>query len=402
MKVTTIAEHQNLDFEEIPNASQLYEYKDKKLCTSYFIGVDWVINEKLALYVEPKLNESTQQTNYLKMLFDALKHPEILGHTKDLFEIKFEEKTIEIDQKQDLLTPLLVVHFLGLVQKIVKKGLKKSYYKVEKNLVAKTKGKILVNETIKKNIVKNDILKSYCTYEEFGFDNLENKLLKKTLFFIQRYLPAISQIEQNNSFITNTFAYILPAFENVSEKIELHQIKNSKFNIFYKEYEEAIHLAKLILKRFGYNINNTHETGKIQIPPFWIDMSKLFELYVLGLLKDSFGKNLLYHVKVRGHELDFLLNTSEHKIVIDSKYKPFYAKNSQSCKKEDVRQLSGYARLTKVYEILEKPKNEIIDCLIIYPDQINGIENFKKCNFYAQEIKKFTKFYKIAIKLPLV
>ena len=82
------------------------------------------------------------------MLFSCLKHPEVAQNTEGLFEIKFENPFIEIEQKQDLLTPLLVVQFLQVVKSIVRKGLKKSYYKVERNLNARVKGKVLVAENV--------------------------------------------------------------------------------------------------------------------------------------------------------------------------------------------------------------------------------------------------------------
>lgn len=398
-----IAEHSFFDIPEdmqgyTLHPTKLAKYTEKQGQASYFIGVDWVLHGELALYVEPKLNKEAQETNYLKMLFDALKHPDVWAHTSNLFEIKFEDTPIEIRQEQDLLTPLLVVHFLGLMQQIVRKGLKKSYYRVEKNLVAKTKGKILVNQTIKKNVVKNDILKTYCSYDEFGFDSLENRLLKKALLFVQRYLPTIPQVGKDNTFIDNTLHYILPAFESVSGEIELHDIKHSKFNAFYKEYAEAIRLAKLILQRFGYNITKTTEQGKIKTPPFWIDMAKLFELYVLGLLKDDFGNLIEYHKRGNYGETDFLLK--EPKMVIDAKYKVYYGEKftgQEPWKRDniakDIRQLSGYARDTEILKVLDVQETEIVPCLIVYPNQ-NQI--LLRC----EPITEFSKFYKLGVKLP--
>ena len=116
------------------------------------------------------------------MLFSALKHPEVAKHTEDLYEIKWKDSPIEISQQQDLLTPLLVVQYLSLVKEIVRKGLKKSYYKVERNLHAKVKGKVLISQTIKQNLLKNKPLHTYCSFDEFGLNNLENKLLKKALY----------------------------------------------------------------------------------------------------------------------------------------------------------------------------------------------------------------------------
>ncbi|HNK95173.1 MAG TPA: hypothetical protein PKK42_19220, partial [Leptospiraceae bacterium] len=375
---------------------------ERSILTSYFIGVDWIEENVQAVYVEPKLNkDNKEQTNYLQMLFSALKHPEVSSHTEDLFEIKFDKPYIEIDSQQDLLTPLLIVQFLQIVKQIVRKGLKKSYYKVENNLYSKVKGKLLVSKTIKQNTFKNKTLHSYCSYDEFGVNCLENRLLKKALVFIRSYLPKIKNLNAGQ-FIENTFNYILPAFNDVSEDVEINTIKHSKANAFFKEYSEGIRLAKLILKRFGYNIVNT-QSEKIKVPPFWIDMSKLFELYVLGLLKDRFGRAVTYHFTTNRNELDYLLNTDELKIVIDAKYKLAYNNSSII---EDMRQISGYARLKSVYKELDiAPKSNrqppIIDCLIIFPDQNNGQEDIKIECLKTKKISRFMNFFKYSIKLPL-
>jgi 5-methylcytosine-specific restriction enzyme subunit McrC len=365
--------------------------------TGYFIGVDWIEMNQSALYVAPKLNHLDKEVDFIKMLFSSLRHSDVAKEINELFEVKWELPFIEIEQKQDLLTPFLVVEFLSLIKTIVRKGLKKSYYKVEQNLHSKVKGKILVGKSIKLNLQQNKNLFTYCTYDEFGLNNKENRLLKKALTFVKRYLPNYSQLI-NHKELQNTFNYLNPAFQEVSDEIDLNEIKHSKTNVFYKEYEPAIHLAKQILKRFGYNISNT-EKDKIKTPPFWIDMSKLFELYALGLLKDRFYNQVKYQYKYYGNELDFLLNSHEYQMVIDAKYKMTYLNGSHD---EDIRQVAGYARLRKIYNILDKNQGEVIDCLIIHPDQENGLDNLANVNLKATEIKQYFDVYKIGIKLPYI
>jgi 5-methylcytosine-specific restriction enzyme subunit McrC len=375
------------------------------IANSYFIGVDWIVENERAIYIEPKLNKDcTQQTDYLKMLFSALKHSDIAKHTEDLFEIRGDKPTIPITQEQDLLTPLLVVQFLRIVKEIVRKGLKKSYYKVEDNLYAKVKGKVLVSKTIKHNHVKNKPLHTYCSYDEFGLNGLENRLLKKALVFVQRFLPTIKNL-QTEKYTSEIFNYINPAFEFVSDEVSLHDVKNTKTNVFYKEYEEAVKLAKLILKRFGYNISNTQEKT-IHTPPFWIDMSNLFELYVLGLLKDTYGKDVLYGKKEA--ELtyglpDYLITKSDSKCIADAKYKPLY-NNSSNYDIENIRQLSGYARDKKVFDKLDKSPTEIIDCVLIYPLPIsnNSSVEFKIDLEQAEDLGSFVQFKKLGVPIPVI
>ena len=365
--------------------------------TGYFIGLDWLETNKSAVYVAPKLNDGTREVDFISMLLASLKHEAVTKEIEELFVVKWNKPTIEITQKKDLLTPFLVVEFLSLLKQIVREGLKKSYYQVEHNLQGRVKGKVQVSKTTKHNLVKNKNLFTYCSFDKFGINNKENRLLKKALQFIKRYLPKYAQLN-NQKELQNTFNYINPAFTLVSDKIEIIEIKHTKTNVFYKEYEQALYLAKLILKRFGYNISNTVKDN-IQSPPFWIDMTKLFELYVLGLLKDRFHNQVQFQYKFYGNELDYLLNSEQYQMVIDAKYKLKYLNGKYN---EDIRQVSGYARLKRVYDALNKKQGEVIDCLIIHPDQDNGFENLLDVNLDQIEVDHFYDVYKVGIKLPLV
>jgi len=411
------------DVKEKSPCLSIYKNQDEKyhLNLSYYVGIDWIPNTKQPIYVAPKLNtklnldgttdknvtfDEIKQTDYLGMLFSALSHPDIdAKSSEDLFHINWQAEQIEITQEIDLLTPLIVVQFLRIVQEIVRKGLKKSYYKVEQNLYSRVKGKILVGQTIKQNHFKNKPLNTICSFEEFGVNGFENRLLKKALIFISRYLP-ILEIPNSEKYITEVFDYIMPAFEFVTDEVSLNEIKHSKTNTFYKEYEEGIRLAKLILRRFGYNINLTTEQT-IKTPPFWIDMSKLFELYVLGLLKDRFGNEVVYQFQGNYGQPDFLL--TKQQIIVDAKYKIYYNeefKGQEQWKRNiianDIRQVSGYGRdkniLSKI-EISEIDQlTSVPKCLIIYPDH-----NCKDITFINQtEIKEFVNFYKVPINLPLL
>ncbi|PIQ50036.1 MAG: hypothetical protein COW03_02140 [Cytophagales bacterium CG12_big_fil_rev_8_21_14_0_65_40_12] len=368
-----------------------------KIETSYFIGVDWIVPERAAICISPKLNKQNSEVDFIKMLFSCLRHSDLATEINELFEVKWNEPPIEIEQKRDLLTPFLVVEFLSLIKTIVRKGLKKSYYRVEQNLNSRVKGKISVGKTIKQNLLQNKNLYTVCTFEEYGLNNLENRLLKKALTFVKRYLPNYTQLASHRE-LTDTFNFINPAFHTVSDEIELSEIKSTKVNAFYKEYKPAMDLAKLILKRFGYNISNTKKQI-IKTPPFWIDMSKLFELYALGLLKDRFQKQVQFQFKGSGSELDFLLNHPEFKMVIDTKYKLKYLNGVNH---EDIRQVSGYARLEKVYETLGIEKGKTIDCLIIYPDQENGFDNLEEINLRDTVIPKYYDIFKLGLKLPTI
>ncbi len=299
------------------------------------------------------------------------------------------------------------------MQAIVKKGLKKSYYKIEQNLDGRVKGKILIGNTVKQNHFKNKMSKAWCTYEEFGVNNFENRLLKKALVFVDRYLPTLN-FGTSQSYSTDLFNYINPAFHNVSAEVSIDDVKHYKENSFYREYKEALTTAKLILRRFGYNIDNIQMNGLTKSPPFWIDMSKLFELYVLGILKDQYYSEILYgkkEAKANYGLPDYLLKKQGEQMIIDAKYKLLY--NSEAFLEdenknirskydiENIRQIAGYARDKQVLSIIGKNENDVVKCLIIYPKERLGIIEDLQLNNITP-ITQFSHFYKLGISLPKV
>ena len=141
-------------------------------------------------------------------------------------------------------------------------------------------------------------------------------MLKKAFQFTIAYLDFNKKLfGNNNANFTEIINFCRPAFESVSDDIEAFQIKQFKTNPFFKEYKEGTQLAKLILKRYAYNISNTSKET-LTTPPYWIDMPKLFELYAYKFLKGRFVQNnsLKYHLRTHGNELDFLIDFNDTKM----------------------------------------------------------------------------------------
>ena len=412
------------------------------ISSDYFVGIDWLTKDKNRyIQVEPKLNNKVVESfekvsdtdsekvsekeieqwdketkdqintsgneyevNVIGMLMQIMSHPEVSKHTDNLLLIDWEDKEIEVTQKQDLLMPFLVVKFLNLLKDIVRKGLKKSYYKEQKNLRNRVKGKILVGQQIKQNIFKNKLTHTVCEYQVFGEDFLENRFLNKVFIFCTNYVEN-NLIYFKNNDISWLINYIRPSFEYIGSEISIHEIKNYRHNPFFKEYKEAIKIGQQILKRFSYNITKTTEE-KISTPPFWIDMPKMFELYVYAqLLKDNpelTVNNLNYQFGTHGNSLDFLISTGDEKIVVDTKYKLKYNYGQIH---EDIRQVAGYARLNKVRKkVGMENSNEEIPCLIIYPKPIGNIldNNLNLKSILMREINAYHNVFKLGISLPVM
>jgi len=370
------------------------------LWSSYYIGIDWIKENESYIAVEPKI----ENLDYVKMFVHCLHHSEISKFIKDVYHVDFEKPQIETQNANWDLTPFLVVHFLSLVETITKHGLKSNYIFREENLNSKIKGKIIFSQHLKKNIVSKREDRIYCHFQEYSTDCLENRLLKKALLFVQSY-TAKHLDKEKYKLLFQKQNRLLSAFNNISENISYSEIKRIKINALYKEYVEAIDLAKQILRRFGYSYINTDKTDEKKLPPFWIDMSKLFELYVYSLLKDAYGSKIIYQLsedgkrQTRGHYGDIDFMKLDDKILIDTKYKEIYTQDGKY-DIDNIRQLSGYARDRKVLEKLNiTSDNEVVDCVIIYPDKAAN-DNFKNRELKEKNIKQFTKFYKCGVKLP--
>ena len=374
---------------------------EEEVClqAGFYVGALWLVKHHKFVYIAPKMNyrEASVEIDFLKMLLEIYTADIEEKHTRDLVKIYWKEPQITIEQQKDFLTPFLVVQFLQLLKRITRKGLKKSYYTVEENLNSRIKGKIQIGKHLKQNVFKNKLTTHVCRYQQFGMDNLENRFLKKVLQFVISFKNTHPTFfARNEATISELITYCTPYFELISEEIDIENLKNITINPFFKEYEQAIEIGKHILKRFSYNITETTQ-HKVSIPPFWIDMPKLFELYVYKKLQEQFGREAVtYHLTADYTELDFLLNTPEYKMVIDAKYKPIY-ENSRVI--DDIRQVSGYARLTEVYKKLGlENSNELIDCLIIYPS-LDEDTNF---NLKDKKIDGYKNIYKLSVSIPLI
>ncbi|WP_205314445.1 5-methylcytosine restriction system specificity protein McrC [Pedobacter jeongneungensis] len=263
--------------------------------------------------------------------------------------------------------------------------------------------------------MKNRFTDIFCEYQVFGEDNYENRFLNKVFIFVCSYINNHKAYFFSNACdIERIVDYCRPSFEHIGSIVELHQLKNIKTNPFFKEYKDCIKIGQQILKRFAYNLSRTADQ-KIATPPFWIDMPRLFELYIYEkMLKANEGKSskIKYQFSTYGNALDILIKQGKHSIVIDAKYKLHYKHGEVHA---DMRQVAGYARLNKVLNELaynndDFVKDAVLPCLIIYPDVKNGIDLEKNLSAFNIEnlitpyrrVKAYSEIYKLGVKLPLI
>lgn len=367
---------------------------------SYFVGVDWITKD-IAIQVKPKIEDDKTSIDYLQMLAEALQEPENTNNLDGLINIDFDAKPIMLMQNEDFLSPFIVTQYIMVLKNAVRKGLRKSYYLVTENMHSKIKGKILIGENIRHNLTQGNYVDNICRHQEYGVDNEENRILKKALIMASSILSSYRG-SINISSLKQAIARIKPFFREVGDDYDITKAITYNANPIFKDYYQALKYAILILKKSSYgigkNANNLETT-----PPYWIDMSKLFELYVLKRLREHYSPcEIMYQKYVSGRYLDYLLKPKDgtEPFVIDAKYKTAY---KDGYKIEDIRQVSAYARMKKVYEILNlDDKRKVIKCLIIYPDtdaDVRFTDRFDEKNI--SEIEPYTEFYKIGINLPM-
>lgn len=259
---------------------------NKSYVASYMIGIQRIQGEELV--IEPKI----QSIDFMKMFSVCLNSGIEASEFSKIYGINLNTKPVETNIAfSSSITPLLIVHFLQLLKDIVTKGLKYDYILKNEN-IKKVKGKINITKHERINVINHRFDQVYCKYMERSVDTPENRLLKKTLLFCQQF---IIRMKENEAFknLYQTVNYCLSYFENVGNNIEVWEIRNTKNNSIYKNYNEAIKIAKTILRHFDYSLNNI-KNRKEKIPEFWIDMPLLYEHYVLGLLKRDYGKDIVY------------------------------------------------------------------------------------------------------------
>lgn len=390
---------------ELVNPLMISRKDDKVYATgSYYVGIDWIRTNELAVQVSPKMNDGFE-IDYVRMLNEALCEPDNFEHLEDLVTIYFDKPSIKVNQQQDLLSIFLITEYLNLLKRIVRKGLKKDYYTVEDNLRSKVKGRILVAQNIERNLMKGRITDNVCRYQVYDVDTDENRILKKALQFCIRQLAVYSHAV-DVAILKKEARFVSPYFDNVGDVISTRAIQTYKSNPVFKEYNQAIKFAKLLLERFSYDISLAGKET-VSTPPFWIDMSKLFELYVFHhLRKVFFAKGeITYHKKAHYQELDYLLAPQiwPNPYVIDAKYKPRY-KNWGGITIDDAREVGGYARLTSIYKALHLDEETTlpIKCLFVYPDQ-EADEQFtfsREQEPVFDRVEGYVRFYKVGIRLP--
>lgn len=411
MKPIVIQEHEQLSIEQNDRYERLSLVRwDKPMdnspwgyYASYMIGAEW-IDEKEALVVTTK--RGMEKIDFLTMFMTCFTSGLSVEAFSEIYNIDSEAPTIYAPSLKGVLSPLIVLHFLGVVSRI--RSLKKDYVHYSENL-KKVKGHIKVMKNERKNIAVKRFDRVFCDYDEYTTDIPENRLIKKALLFSKQILRPVIENHQSGTKVNIMLLRALTMFENVSEDVQIREVRRIKGHKMFSEYNEAVRLAKLILQRYDYSISKTSKEEEY-VSPFTLDMSLLYEHYVYGLLREAYGNRILYQCEGETGFPDFLYCSSGFRAIPDTKYIPKY--ETASLDNYVIRQLSGYSRDLPILKKLgykdidEESPVPNVPCIIIYPkvgdDVKNPFKNRELKYLCKTPVRKLARFYKICIPLPVM
>lgn len=410
-KVIPLKEHQSFNSEDIEKIKDLdlafqqtdYLKEPKYLgicdyCASYYIGASWLVKNELAVIVTPKMKNIDFVTMFLSALeVDSWNESDYFAQC---YGIQFDEPTIETDEQLNQLTPLLVLHFVSLLDRLVKRGLKKDYVIREENLKTKVKGRLLFTKHFQKNVFQQRSDRVFCQFQEYTDDIPENRLLKKALLFADRIIGNYESLKVQSSYfeIQSRLSKLKNRLDGISDEIEPYQVQKLSTNKLFKEYKDAIRVAKMLLRRYDYSISEASQEQH-STPPFWIDMSRLYEMWVFSNLQKKSINDVLFQERgFYGRQIaDYVIK--EEKLILDAKYKPDY-QNKNFVDINDIREISGNARDESLLPDISEEYSP--RCVILYPGSEFELLPESEKLFCEQGIKiqHYRNFYKISIALP--
>lgn len=366
--------------------------------SSYYIGLSEINGQHIE--VLPKL----ENLDFMSLFSFALLYQPSSEYFSSCYDINWENEIFASTELYNILTPLLVMQYLNILDKLVGKGLKRDYITIEDNLHSKIRGKLRPISNWRKNELKKKEDYFYCQYQVFSANIPVNRLLKKALDISLLLLGNVRSRSSNMTglaFLSSKMK-LIEAFRDIDSNIRLESVRNYKFDKLNMYYSEAIKLANCIIRHQDNAL--TDGSGKKKVPLFWIDMSRLYEVYVLGILQTHYPDKILFQVKGSyGTQCDYL-HIGEG-IVLDAKYKLWYSsyngrRSHVDSMIADIRETSAYARDEHFLSLMKNDVSTPI-CVIIHPDEeTTNLGTVLSDSVKNNKVEGYKDFYRLSIDLP--
>lgn len=373
-------------------------YAEGNFWTSYYVGACRIHDQEVV--VLPKRN-----LDFMTLFASALTYAPTADDFSSYYGVDWESEATANTHLYQVLTPLLVMHYLTVLNKLVQAGLKRGYVTRTQNLRGQIKGRVMPLQHWRENVLPKREDRFMCRFQEFTVDIPVNRLLKRALEYslIQLSLVCSRTVNLRPNRIIDLQRPLNEAFSCVSIDVQLHEVRTEKVSKLNRYYTQAVQLAKQILRHQENNIGQADCSNKV--PMFWIDMSRLFEVYALQRMRDVYGEDVLYQQHGSFCTICDYLHVTE-RLIIDAKYKYWYGENLYANRKalvDDIREISGYANDTKLREKMIDGVSEPT-CVILYPSGKEDTIFPPKMSdaLPGHEISEYMRFYRLPIQVPLL
>ncbi|MGJ0289486.1 McrC family protein [Aliarcobacter cryaerophilus] len=287
---------------------------------------------------------------FMKLLHLLYKLP----NYKNIDSTNFERiKDLEIFE-------IFIFMFLEEVGIIIKKGIKSDYVGFEDNLFY-LKGKLLINEQIKRNSIHKE--RFYVQYDDYNQNRSENRLIKSTL----KLLSSISRDFDNQRKIRQYLEHMNWIELSLNVDKDFSMVKTGRG---MEHYKNALIWSKVFLKKESFSSFSGDTIAFAILYP----MEKLFECFVEWWLEKRYS-HLQIEAQNGGVDFvkklftvrpDFLIKKDNQVIcVADAKWK--LIESDKEFSQSDFYQLFAYKHIFSYQEKIKNRENKKLALRIYYP-----------------------------------
>ncbi len=390
--------------------AQKTNYQNKKTLGLYekrggyapgnFIGIVWIGEgkNKAVLRVDSKFDNPTM--DYIKMFAECIADPAI-GERINCLDFWAEQDLIDVENDNDFLL-LTAIAFLRELNTLCIRHLRRHFLREQQNFVGKIKGKILIGENLRQNIIRHRPDRIFCEYQSVSNDILENRILRTALEKAARCIAEYKN-ETNKHYLSMPQEWIRACRSHLNG-VSIANIKQRDFIAVrtrgvFAHYKRPLHLAKAVLRQFGFNPQQ--DIKQTQTPPFALNSAELFERYAELKLRQQYPK-LIRGQNIEGGKYasnsfgvlvrpDFYVTGDEPQIM-DAKYKRVIVRNKNPIR-EDIYQVVAYSQHRELLNKMGCDHNQEIKLSLVYPflynDEFNKnpkIEKWKTTTAFSSEL----------------
>ncbi len=375
--------------------------KDSGYAPGNFIGMVWIGEgeNKTVLLVDSKF----PTMNYIEM-FAECAADSVVGEHINCLDFWADEDLINVENDNDFLL-LTAIAFLHELNTLCKRHLRRHFLHERQNFVGKIKGKILIGENLRQNIIRHRPDRIFCEYQSVSNDILENRILRTALEKAARCIAEHKNKNNNENYLSRQQEWIRACRAHLNGVSIVH-IKQRDFAAVrirgvFAHYKRPLNLAKAVLQQFGFNPQQDIKQ-QTQTPPFALNSAKLFECYAeLQLRKQCSQLKALYsrNHDIKGGEDDkdsfsvlvrpdfYVEGDKQQPQIIDAKYKYTHDKKNPDKRKIEQPDIYQVVAYSQHLEILNKinSNGQKIKLSLVYPS-VNDkeIKNWKTTAFSSE------------------